>query len=68
LWFRHTLGALHSDDMDDAEMSKGPKFVVSLMDFLQALGKVGPSVNVAQRRRYENLPSKFTGPVPVRIK
>ncbi|KAF8813475.1 AAA-domain-containing protein [Phlegmacium glaucopus] len=62
---KRTLGAL--DDMaDDAEMSKCPKVVVDLPDFLQALGKVGPSVSVAQRRRYENLRSKFAG-LPVRI-
>ena len=62
---KRTLGAL--DDMDDdAEMSKSPKVVVDLPDFLQALGKVGPSVSAAQRRRYENLRSKFAG-LPVRI-
>ena len=62
---KRTLGAL--DDMDDdAEMSKSPKVVVDLPDFFQALGKVGPSVNVAQRRRYENLRSKFAG-LPVRM-
>jgi ribosome biogenesis ATPase len=62
---KRTLGAL--DDMDDdAEMSKSPKVVVDLPDFHQALGKVGPSVSVAQRRRYENLRSKFAG-LPVRI-
>ena len=55
------------DDMDDdAEMSKSPKVVVDMLDFLQALDKVGPSVSVAQRRRYENLRSKFAG-LPVRI-
>jgi ribosome biogenesis ATPase len=59
---KRTLGAL--DDMDDdVEMSKSPKAVV---DLLQALSKVGPSVSVAQRRRYENLRSKFAG-LPVRI-
>ena len=62
---KRTLGAL--DDMDDdADMSKSPKVVVDLPDFHQALGKVGPSVSVAQRRRYENLRSKFAG-LPVRI-
>ena len=62
---KRTLGAL--DDMDDdAEMSKSPKVVVDLPDFHQALDKVGPSVSVAQRRRYENLRSKFAG-LPVRI-
>ena len=62
---KRTLGAL--DDMDDdAEMSKSPKVFVDLHDFHQALGKVGPSVSAAQRRRYENLRSKFAG-LPVRI-
>ena len=62
---KRTLGAL--DDMDDdAEISKSPKVVVDMLDFLQALDKVGPSVSVAQRRRYENLRSKFAG-LPVRI-
>jgi ribosome biogenesis ATPase len=55
LWFKRRSSGL--DDMDDAEMSKSPKVVVDLTDLLQALGKVGPSVSVAQRRRYENLPS-----------
>ena len=62
---KRTLGVL--DDMDDdVQMSKSPEVVVDLPDFLQALGKVGPSVSVAQRRRYENLRSKFAG-LPVRI-
>ena len=51
---KRTLGAL-DDVADDAEMSKGPKVAVDLPDSLQALSKVGPSVSVAQRRRYENL-------------
>ena len=63
---KRTLGALDDMDDDDAETSKSPKVVVDLADFLQALGKVGPSVSVAQRRRYENLRSKFAG-LPVRI-
>ena len=62
---KRTLGALNDMD-DDAEMSRCPKVVVDLADFLQALGKVGPSVSVVQRRRYENLRSKFAG-LPVRI-
>ena len=62
---KRTLGALDCMD-DDAEMCKSPKVVVDLADFLQALDKVGPSVSVAQRRRYENLRSKFAG-LPVRV-
>ena len=62
---KRTLGALDNMD-DDAEMSKSSKVVVDLHDLLQALGKVGPSVSAAQRRRYENLRSKFAG-LPVRI-
>jgi len=58
---KRTLGVL--DDMDDD--AKSPKVVVDLPNFLQALSKVGPSVSVAQRQRYENLRSKFAG-LPVR--
>jgi ribosome biogenesis ATPase len=39
---------------------------VTLADFVDALDKVGPSVSVAQRRKYEALRAKFAG-LPVRV-
>ncbi|KAF9483197.1 ribosome biogenesis ATPase RIX7 [Pholiota conissans] len=59
---KRTLGAL--DDMDDGAAS--PRVVVCMEDFVKALDKVSPSVSVAQRRKYQNLRSKFAG-LPVRI-
>jgi ribosome biogenesis ATPase len=65
---RRTLGAL--DDMEDEESaarSSTTKVVVTVQDFRLALDKVGPSVSVAQRKRYEALRNKFAG-LPVRVK
>ncbi|KAF8556501.1 AAA-domain-containing protein [Imleria badia] len=45
----------------------GPRVVVVAADFVRAVDKVGPSVSVAQRRKYEALRSKFAG-LPVRVK
>ena|SRR5258708_6024013 len=54
---KRTLGVL--DNMDD---NRGPASVfVGVQDFVKALDKVRPSVSVAQRRRYQNLQSKFAG-------
>lgn len=39
--------------------------IVEVADFVCALGKVNPSVSVAQRRKYEALRNKFAG-LPVR--
>jgi len=65
---KRTLGAL--DEMEDVSgMSVGaetPKVTVGLPDFIKALDKVSPSVSVAQRRKYQNLRSKFAG-LPVRV-
>ena len=55
---RKTLGAL--DDMDDSTGAT-PIVTVILSDFVRALEKVGPSVSIAQRRKYEGLRSKFAG-------
>ncbi|KAF8150970.1 P-loop containing nucleoside triphosphate hydrolase protein [Crassisporium funariophilum] len=65
---KRTLGVL--DEMED-ETSTGmesgtPKVVVTLEDFVNAVDKVGPSVSVAQRRKYQNLRSRFSG-LPVRV-
>lgn len=54
---KRTLGLL--DDLD--ESMESPKVTVSLADFVKALDKVGPSVSVAQRRKYQHLQSKFAG-------
>ncbi|RDB26229.1 putative AAA domain-containing protein C16E9.10c [Hypsizygus marmoreus] len=65
---RRTLGAL--DRMDEGGDAKGEgereKVTVGEADFERALGKVNPSVSVAQRRKYEALRSKFAG-LPVRV-
>ena len=65
---KRTLGAL--DEMDDVASGcvsrETPKITVGLPDFVKALDKVTPSVSVAQRRRYQNLRSKFAG-LPVRV-
>ncbi|KAF7316992.1 hypothetical protein HMN09_00433600 [Mycena chlorophos] len=50
---RRTL-AVEMETMDEA-------VTVSARDFSDALQKVGPSVSVAQRRRYEALRAKFAG-------
>lgn len=44
-----------------------PRVVVMGADFVRAVDKVGPSVSVAQRRKYEALRTKFAG-LPVRVK
>jgi ribosome biogenesis ATPase len=59
---KRTLGAL--DDMDEG--AESPRVVVRVADFVAALDKVSPSVSVAQRRKYQNLRSKFAG-LPVRV-
>ncbi|KAJ7510277.1 P-loop containing nucleoside triphosphate hydrolase protein [Mycena galericulata] len=55
---RRTIG--RPDEMDDTTLT------VILPDFVDALEKVGPSVSVAQRRKYEALRAKFAG-LPVRV-
>ncbi|KAF8621996.1 hypothetical protein AX15_007350 [Amanita polypyramis BW_CC] len=66
---RRTLGALDKMENEDVGSDIVPitKVVVTIQDFHQALDKVGPSVSVAQRKRYEALRNKFSG-LPVRIK
>ncbi|KDR78706.1 hypothetical protein GALMADRAFT_223961 [Galerina marginata CBS 339.88] len=59
---KRTLGAL--DEMEDNTAS--PKILVGVDDFVEALDKVSPSVSAAQRRKYQNLRSKFAG-LPVRV-
>ncbi|KAG6372172.1 P-loop containing nucleoside triphosphate hydrolase protein [Boletus reticuloceps] len=44
-----------------------PRVVVEAADFVRAVDKVGPSVSVAQRRKYEALRTRFAG-LPVRVK
>ncbi|KAJ7116302.1 P-loop containing nucleoside triphosphate hydrolase protein [Mycena epipterygia] len=58
---------------DDMEVGPGAdaagqetSLIVTLPDFVDALDKVGPSVSVAQRRKYEALRAKFAG-LPVRV-
>ncbi|KIM39323.1 hypothetical protein M413DRAFT_12268 [Hebeloma cylindrosporum] len=65
---KRTLGAL--DEMEDVAgggiVGETPKVTVGLPDFIKALDKVSPSVSVVQRRKYQNLRSKFAG-LPVRV-
>lgn len=54
---KRTLGALQN--MDDSKDSTS--IFVTSTDFVKALDKVRPSVSVSQRKRYQNLQSKFAG-------
>jgi ribosome biogenesis ATPase len=59
---RKILGAL--DEMDDGlreEDRRPPSVKVGVQNFVRALDKVGPSVSVVRRRKYEALWSKFAG-------
>lgn len=59
---RKTLGALDQMDESTGEEQDRPLNVqVEVQDFVRALDKVGPSVSVVQRRKYEALRSKFAG-------
>ncbi|KAF9006764.1 AAA-domain-containing protein [Hymenopellis radicata] len=57
---RRTLGAL--DLMDETSSAEDrPRVTVGIADFVSALDKVGPSVSVKQRKKYEALKSKLAG-------
>lgn len=62
---KRTLGALDQMGEDVAD-EEGSKVVVDVTDFIKALEKIGPSVSVSQRRKYEALRSKLSG-LPVRV-
>lgn len=69
---RRVLGSLEELEETGGEGGRGRgevglKVVVIAADFVRAVDKVGPSVSVAQRRKYEALRSKFAG-LPVRAK
>lgn len=72
---RRVLGSLEEmEEMEGEGQGDGhghgevsPRVVVTPPDFVRAVDKVGPSVSVAQRRKYEALRSKFAG-LPVRVK
>ena len=72
---RRVLGSLEQmEEMEGEGQGDGhghgevsPRVVVTPPDFVRAVDKVGPSVSVAQRRKYEALRSKFAG-LPVRVK
>ncbi|KAJ7677330.1 P-loop containing nucleoside triphosphate hydrolase protein [Mycena rosella] len=63
---RRALG--RPDEMEEGTGvgADGQEVTVTLPDFVDALEKVGPSVSVAQRRKYEALRAKFAG-LPVRV-
>ncbi|OBZ72212.1 putative AAA domain-containing protein C16E9.10c [Grifola frondosa] len=64
---KRTLGVLDMMDETVGGAVAGQQEVrVQVGDFIEALGKVSPSVSVAQRRKYEALRSKFAG-LPVRV-
>lgn len=48
----------------DQDQVQQEKVYVLWEDFENASKKVGPSVSVAQRRKYENLRTKFSGAIP----
>ena len=54
---KRTLGAL--EEMSDGAGNQA--VFVGLEDFSKSLDKVRPSVGVAQRKKYQNLQSKFAG-------
>lgn len=55
---KRTLGTLNDDvDIIEAEVA----VYIEMSDFLQALEKIGPSVNATQRGRYLRLKNKFAG-------
>ena len=68
---RRLLGSLEEMETQEGECGGGAetdrRVVVEAADFVRAVDKVGPSVSVAQRRKYEALRSKFAG-LPVRVK
>lgn len=53
---KRTLGTLN-DDIIEA----GVAVYIGMSDFLQALEKIGPSVNATQRGKYLRLKNKFAG-------
>ncbi|KAK7032957.1 P-loop containing nucleoside triphosphate hydrolase protein [Favolaschia claudopus] len=63
---RRTLGNPDTMDSNMGEDASDALVMITLPDFVAALDKVGPSVSVAQRRRYEALRAKFAG-LPVRV-
>ncbi|KAF5342477.1 hypothetical protein D9611_001261 [Ephemerocybe angulata] len=68
---KRTLGSFHHGTGEEGEQWGGaeaatPTIVVDIADFASALDKIGPSVSVAQRRKYEALRNKFSG-LPVRV-
>jgi ribosome biogenesis ATPase len=74
---RRTLGSFHqhqgpggewgaSADQDASTTAATASIFVDISDFGSALDKIGPSVSVAQRRKYEALRNKFAG-LPVRV-
>lgn len=50
--------------MQSLEWRATPTVIVTFRDFEQAANKVGPSVSAAQRRKYQNLRSRFAGASP----
>lgn len=71
---KRTLGSFNrgdgewgaSADRDPSTAAAVPSIFVDISDFATALDKIGPSVSVAQRRKYESLRNKFAG-LPVRV-
>jgi ribosome biogenesis ATPase len=52
------------DRAPDRQEQQQEKVYVLREDFVLASNKVGPSVSVAQRRKYESLRTKFSGAIP----
>ncbi|KAF7375085.1 hypothetical protein MSAN_00394900 [Mycena sanguinolenta] len=63
---RRTIGKPDDMDVSAGADATDASVTVTLADFVDALDKIGPSVSVAQRRKYEALRAKFAG-LPVRV-
>ncbi|KAJ6448930.1 P-loop containing nucleoside triphosphate hydrolase protein [Mycena sanguinolenta] len=63
---RRTIGKPDDMDVNAGADATDTSVTVTLADFVDALDKIGPSVSVAQRRKYEALRAKFAG-LPVRV-
>lgn len=64
---RRTLGTLSALEAE-GQVTVGPTNInVGLEDFANALDKVQPSVSLVQRRRYENMRSKYSG-LPIKTR
>lgn len=62
---RRTIKSWRSSIQGQTVTPNDTKVTVEFKDFQSASTKVGPSVSKAQRKKYENLRTKFSGAVPI---